>query len=145
MGPHFKQANNFLWTFKLRAPRGGFAQKRHPFQRRGDWGNRENFINDLVSRMLWFGHTYLNLLTFLLISLYIFVFQIVNKLDEINELLKKWNTIYRQSQTDNKSPHKKRLICQNFTSPNHWFNKRRITIWLCIVFSSFGQQNQYRE
>ena len=40
VGPHFKEANNFLWTFKLRGPRGGFSQKRHPFQRRGDWGNR---------------------------------------------------------------------------------------------------------
>jgi large subunit ribosomal protein L7e len=50
VGPHFKEANNFLWTFKLRGPRGGFSQKRHPFQRRGDWGNREIYINDLVKR-----------------------------------------------------------------------------------------------
>ena len=54
VGPHFKEANNFLWTFKLRGPRGGFSQKRHPFQRRGDWGNREVLINDLIKRMLWF-------------------------------------------------------------------------------------------
>jgi large subunit ribosomal protein L7e len=40
VGAHFKEANNFLWPFKLRAPRGGFSHKRHPFQRRGDWGNR---------------------------------------------------------------------------------------------------------
>ncbi len=53
VGPHFKEANNFLWTFKLRGPRGGFSQKRHPFQRRGDWGNREIYINDLVKKMLW--------------------------------------------------------------------------------------------
>jgi large subunit ribosomal protein L7e len=52
VGTHFKEANNFLWPFKLRAPRGGFAAKRHPFQRRGDWGNREEFINQLVARML---------------------------------------------------------------------------------------------
>lgn len=52
VGPHFKEANNFLWTFKLRGPRGGFSQKRHPFQRRGDWGNRETLINDLIKRML---------------------------------------------------------------------------------------------
>ena len=51
-GENFKEANNFLWPFKLRNPRGGFSAKRHPFQRRGDWGNRENFINDLVKRML---------------------------------------------------------------------------------------------
>ena len=53
VGPHFKEANNFLWPFKLRAPRGGFAHKRHPFQRRGDWGNREQFINQLVLSMIW--------------------------------------------------------------------------------------------
>ena len=51
-GEHFKEANNFLWPFKLRGPRGGFNAKRHSFQRRGDWGNRENFINDLIKRML---------------------------------------------------------------------------------------------
>ena len=51
-GEHFKEANNFLWPFKLRGPRGGFSAKRHPFQRQGDWGNREHFINDLVKRML---------------------------------------------------------------------------------------------
>jgi large subunit ribosomal protein L7e len=52
VGAHFKEANNFLWPFKLRGPRGGFAAKRHPFQRRGDWGNREEYINHLVSKML---------------------------------------------------------------------------------------------
>lgn len=52
VGAHFKEANNFLWPFKLRAPRGGFSKKRHPFQRRGDWGNREHFINDLVKNMI---------------------------------------------------------------------------------------------
>ena len=53
VGPHFKEANNFLWPFKLRSPRGGFAEKRHPFQRRGDWGNREQFVNQLVLSMIW--------------------------------------------------------------------------------------------
>jgi large subunit ribosomal protein L7e len=52
VGANFKEANNFLWPFKLRGPRGGFAAKRHPFQRRGDWGNREEYINQLVSNML---------------------------------------------------------------------------------------------
>lgn len=52
VGPHFKEANNFIWPFKLRAPRGGFKAKRHPFQMRGDWGNREEFINQLIARML---------------------------------------------------------------------------------------------
>jgi len=53
VGPHFKQATNFLWPFKLSAPRGGFRCKRHGFceQRGGDWGNREDLINELISRM----------------------------------------------------------------------------------------------
>ncbi|EGR30672.1 hypothetical protein IMG5_126280, partial [Ichthyophthirius multifiliis] len=51
-GPHFKEANNFLWPFKLDTPRGGFRNKRHAFHQGGDWGNREVFINDLVKAML---------------------------------------------------------------------------------------------
>lgn len=53
VGPHFKQASNFLWPFKLSAPRGGFTCKRHGFgeMRGGDWGPREELINDLISRM----------------------------------------------------------------------------------------------
>jgi len=54
VGPNFKQANNFLWPFKLNTPRKGFVCKRHAFteQRGGDWGNREEFINELVKRMI---------------------------------------------------------------------------------------------
>jgi len=52
VGPRFKEANNFLWTFKLTSPKGGFNNKRHPFQQGGDWGNREEEINNLVKRML---------------------------------------------------------------------------------------------
>jgi len=53
VGPHFKQVSNFLWPFKLSAPRGGFKCKRHGYCeiRGGDWGNREELINELVSRM----------------------------------------------------------------------------------------------
>jgi len=51
-GPHFKEANNLLWTFKLKPPKKGFSEKRHPFVLGGDWGNREELINDLVIRML---------------------------------------------------------------------------------------------
>merc|ERR1712232_1096480 len=42
VGPNFKQASNFLWHFKLSAPKGGFRCKRHGFcqQSGGDWGNR---------------------------------------------------------------------------------------------------------
>merc|ERR550514_2502782 len=53
VGPAFKQVSNFLWPFKLSAPRGGFVLKRHGYceQRGGDWGNREELVNELVSRM----------------------------------------------------------------------------------------------
>jgi len=53
VGPKFKQANNFLWPFKLSAPRGGFKCKRHGYceMNGGDWGNREEKINELVARM----------------------------------------------------------------------------------------------
>merc|ERR1711957_43669 len=53
VGPHFKQAANFLWPFKLSAPRGGFQCKRHGYceMKGGDWGNREEEINELIARM----------------------------------------------------------------------------------------------
>merc|ERR1712183_439199 len=53
VGPNFKQVSNFLWPFKLSAPRGGFKCKRHGYGeiRGGDWGNREELINELVARM----------------------------------------------------------------------------------------------
>jgi len=52
VGPHFKQANHFLWAFKLSPPRGGYVSKRQPFHTGGDWGNRENLINDFVKNMI---------------------------------------------------------------------------------------------
>jgi large subunit ribosomal protein L7e len=54
VGPHFKEANNFLWPFKLNNPKGGYGPKgkRHPFHTGGDRGNREEFINPLVKQML---------------------------------------------------------------------------------------------
>jgi len=51
VGPAFKEANNFLWPFKLNNPIKGWEKKRHPFQQGGAWGNREEKINELVSRM----------------------------------------------------------------------------------------------
>ncbi|KMS99359.1 hypothetical protein BVRB_2g044840 [Beta vulgaris subsp. vulgaris] len=51
VGPHFKQANNFLWPFQLKAPLGGLKKKRNHFIEGGDAGNRENFINELIRRM----------------------------------------------------------------------------------------------
>jgi len=52
VGPHFKEANNFLWPFKLSAPLGGFTRfKKVHFSEGGDHGNREEEINKLVRRM----------------------------------------------------------------------------------------------
>ncbi|CAH1444773.1 unnamed protein product [Lactuca virosa] len=50
-GPHFKEANNFLWPFKLKAPLGGMKKKRNHYVEGGDAGNREDFINELIRRM----------------------------------------------------------------------------------------------
>jgi len=51
-GPHFKEANNFVWPFKLQSPRKGFEPKRHPYHIKGAFGNREHLINELVKRMI---------------------------------------------------------------------------------------------
>lgn len=52
VGTNFKAANSFMWYFKLSSPKGGFANKRHSFQQGGDYGNREELINELVKRMI---------------------------------------------------------------------------------------------
>ena len=51
VGPHFKEANNFLWPFKLSNPLGGWTKKGNHFNEGGDAGNREELINKLVQRM----------------------------------------------------------------------------------------------
>lgn len=51
-GAAFKEANNFLWPFKLNSPRKGFEKKRHPYGNHGAFGNREEKINELIHRML---------------------------------------------------------------------------------------------
>lgn len=52
VGPNFKQANNFLWPFKLSNPTGGFhPRKVKHFIQGGDTGNREDFINALIRQM----------------------------------------------------------------------------------------------
>jgi len=50
-GKHFKEANNFLWPFKLSSPLGGITKKGKHFVEGGDFGNREEEINRLVRRM----------------------------------------------------------------------------------------------
>ncbi len=51
VGPAFKQANNFLWPFKLNSPRGGIDKKRVHYVEGGQAGNREAKINALIRRM----------------------------------------------------------------------------------------------
>jgi len=50
-GPAFKEANNFLWPFKLSSPLGGYTQKGKHYTEGGDFGNRERDINKLIRRM----------------------------------------------------------------------------------------------
>uniref|UniRef100_M8BJ99 60S ribosomal protein L7-2 n=1 Tax=Aegilops tauschii TaxID=37682 RepID=M8BJ99_AEGTA len=50
-GPHFKEANNFLWPFKMKAPLNGPRSKRNHYDESGETGNRENYINQLIRRM----------------------------------------------------------------------------------------------
>lgn len=52
VGPHFKQANNFLWHFKLNNPRHGWRKKTTHYVEGGDAGNRENRINHLLKKMI---------------------------------------------------------------------------------------------
>jgi len=51
VGPHFKEANNFLWPFKLSAAKGGIAKKRVHYVEGGQAGCREEKINNLVAKM----------------------------------------------------------------------------------------------
>ena len=50
-GPAFKQASNFLWPFKLSAPKGGLSRKRLHYVEGGFHGSHEHKINALVRRM----------------------------------------------------------------------------------------------
>jgi len=54
VGPNFKQANNFLWPFKLSNPSGGWGVPRKfiHFIEGGSTGNREEFINALIKKQL---------------------------------------------------------------------------------------------
>jgi large subunit ribosomal protein L7e len=50
-GPHFKEANNFLWPFKLSSPLGGFTKKRIHYNEGGEAGDRDEDINKLIRQM----------------------------------------------------------------------------------------------
>ena len=51
-GPNFAVANKFLWPFKLSTPKGGFRKLTRHYVEGGDFGNRENLIDELVLRMI---------------------------------------------------------------------------------------------
>lgn len=54
VGPNFKQANNFLWPFKLNNPKGGFSSKTKllHFMEGGEAGARGEEINKFIKKML---------------------------------------------------------------------------------------------
>ena len=52
VGPNFKYASNFLWPFKLNTPTGGWRKKTNHFVEGGDFGNREEKVNNLLRTMV---------------------------------------------------------------------------------------------
>jgi len=52
VGKNFKYASNFLWPFKLNTPTGGWRKKTNHYVEGGDFGNREDKVNELLRRMV---------------------------------------------------------------------------------------------
>lgn len=52
VGKNFKSATTFLWPFKLSSPNGGWRDKGRHFVDGGDFGNRENRMNQLLRKMI---------------------------------------------------------------------------------------------
>ena len=52
VGPNFKEANNFLWPFKLNTPVHGWSYKKTSYMQNGDAGPRDVEINALAQKML---------------------------------------------------------------------------------------------
>ena len=52
VGPHFKEASNFLWPMKLSSPSGGFGNKLKHFNEGGQAGLRGEKINGLIKQMI---------------------------------------------------------------------------------------------
>mmetsp|Transcript_15759 Transcript_15759/g.39663 ORF Transcript_15759/g.39663 Transcript_15759/m.39663 type:complete len:147 (-) Transcript_15759:175-615(-) len=52
-GTRFREINNFLWPFKLKSPKKGYSNigKNKHFVEGGAYGNWEESINDLISKM----------------------------------------------------------------------------------------------
>merc|ERR1712127_349304 len=51
VGENFETVNNNLFPIKLSCPRGGWRKITNHFIEGGDFGNREQYINDLVKKM----------------------------------------------------------------------------------------------
>ncbi|XP_052173865.1 60S ribosomal protein L7-1-like [Diospyros lotus] len=51
VGPHFKEVTRFLCPFKLNKPDKALHGKKKPYKDGGDAGNREDQINELISKM----------------------------------------------------------------------------------------------
>ena len=51
VGPHFKEVVRFLWPFELNKPEEGLRGSKALFKDGGDTGNREDLINELISKM----------------------------------------------------------------------------------------------
>lgn len=51
VGDNFKEANNTLYPVKLSCPRGGWRKITNHFIEGGDFGNREEYINQLAIKM----------------------------------------------------------------------------------------------
>jgi len=52
VGPHFKEAANFLWPFKLSSPTGGLKAKLLHYNEGGDAGLRAEKIHGLIKQMI---------------------------------------------------------------------------------------------
>ncbi|KAK4374705.1 hypothetical protein RND71_005382 [Anisodus tanguticus] len=51
VGPHFKEVTSFLCPFSLTKPEKALQGKKRRYNNGGDSGNREDHINELISKM----------------------------------------------------------------------------------------------
>lgn len=53
MGPEFEKINGFVWPFKLTSSKEILPSRlRKPFTQGGQWGFREELINEFVNKMI---------------------------------------------------------------------------------------------
>jgi len=51
-GEYFPEVAKFFWPFKLSNAKGGYKDKGRHFNEGGDFGNREDLINELIQKMV---------------------------------------------------------------------------------------------